>query len=145
MPSATSSHFTPSASNHISRQSLSCVGSIQDHEQQEPGKPQADRAEVFGMKIKVVRDGDAVRATEGGDQVGIYDFPPVLNCLLLLNIHRAECVSSPQQRCCQRLPATTLIDAGYLPSLPYVIVRACKCIHDSHLHAVKLSWRRAHW
>jgi hypothetical protein len=44
--------------------------SLQDHEQQEPGKPQLDRAEVFNMKLKVVRDGDTVRASEGGDQAG---------------------------------------------------------------------------
>jgi hypothetical protein len=37
-----------------------------------------DRAEVFGMKLKVVREGDAVRATEGGDQVGIVNSPSVL-------------------------------------------------------------------
>jgi hypothetical protein len=39
-----------------------------EHEQQEPGQPQADKAEVFGMRIKVTRDGDSVRATESGDK-----------------------------------------------------------------------------
>lgn len=44
---------------------------LQEKEQGEAGRPQADRAEVFGMKVKVARDGDAVRATDGGDKVRV--------------------------------------------------------------------------
>ncbi len=42
---------------------------LQEHEQREPGQPQADRAEVFGMRLKVMRDSGGVRAIESGNKV----------------------------------------------------------------------------
>lgn len=61
----------------------------QEKEQQEPGQPQADRVEVFGMNVKVFRSGDAVRAAEAGDKV---TNRPSTRQQLLCSRSSADCV-----------------------------------------------------